>query len=111
MIALLRFHLDEHVDPVIADALRRRGIDVTTTQDAGLSGAADLEQLEFARRERRVLVTHDADFLVLVSRSERHCGICYSHQAARTTSELIKSLSLLAFCVAPEELSDRIEFL
>lgn len=32
----IRFHLDEHVDPAIADGLRRHGIDVTTTLDAGL---------------------------------------------------------------------------
>jgi hypothetical protein len=32
----IRFHLDEHVDPAIASALRRAGIDVTTTIGAGL---------------------------------------------------------------------------
>jgi hypothetical protein len=32
----IRFHLDEHVDPAIATALRRAGIDVTTTNEAGL---------------------------------------------------------------------------
>jgi len=31
----IRFHLDENVDPVIALALRRYGIDVTTSVDAG----------------------------------------------------------------------------
>jgi hypothetical protein len=31
----IRFHLDEHVDPAIATALRRAGIDVTTTNEAG----------------------------------------------------------------------------
>jgi hypothetical protein len=31
----LRFHLDEHVSPAVAEGLRRRGIDVTTTLDAG----------------------------------------------------------------------------
>jgi hypothetical protein len=32
----IRFHLDEHIDPNIARGLRRYGIDVTTTVDAGL---------------------------------------------------------------------------
>jgi hypothetical protein len=32
----LRFHLDEHIDPDVARALRRYGIDVTTTVEAGL---------------------------------------------------------------------------
>ena len=44
----IRFHCDEQVERAIAEALRRRGIDVTTTPEAGLLGAADEEQLAFA---------------------------------------------------------------
>jgi hypothetical protein len=33
------FHLDEHVAPAVADGLRRRSIDVSTTVDAGLVGS------------------------------------------------------------------------
>ena len=35
----LRFHLDEHIDPDIAEALRRHGIDATTTAEVGLRAA------------------------------------------------------------------------
>ena len=31
MLGMIRFHLDENVSSVIADGLRRRGIDVSTT--------------------------------------------------------------------------------
>ena len=31
----IRFHLDEHVDPAIATALRRAGVNVTTTIESG----------------------------------------------------------------------------
>jgi Domain of unknown function (DUF5615) len=41
MPAPIRFHLDEHINPAIANALRRRGIDVTTTADVGLQGTMD----------------------------------------------------------------------
>ena len=37
----LRFHLDEHVDPAIAEGLRRYGIDVTTTVEAHLHTEED----------------------------------------------------------------------
>ena len=47
----VRFHLDEQVDPDVARALRRYGIDVTTTIEAGLRTHSDLAQLEFATRE------------------------------------------------------------
>jgi predicted nuclease of predicted toxin-antitoxin system len=59
----IRFHLDEDVDPVIAEGLRRRGIDVTTSQEAGLLGAVDPIQLAHARAEGRMLFTHDDDHL------------------------------------------------
>lgn len=51
----LRFHLDEQVNPRIAQGLRRRGIDVTTTVGAGLRTVADDVQLAFARQALRVL--------------------------------------------------------
>ena len=37
----VRFHLDEHVNPSVAHALRRHGADVTTTSGAGLRTRAD----------------------------------------------------------------------
>jgi predicted nuclease of predicted toxin-antitoxin system len=60
------FHLDENVDPAIALALRRAGIDVTTSQEANLLSESDRVQLDFARSESRILVTHDDDFLILI---------------------------------------------
>ncbi len=49
----IRFHLDECCDPAIAAGLRRRGIDVTTSQEAGLLEAEDEQQAAYglARRE------------------------------------------------------------
>jgi hypothetical protein len=45
----IRFHLDEDCSKAIAKALRRHGIDVTTTPEAGLLGARDEEQAPHAR--------------------------------------------------------------
>ena len=55
MADVIRFHLDENVNPVIAAGLSNRGIDVTTSQEVGLLGASDLEQLAYAIREGRVI--------------------------------------------------------
>ena len=35
----IKFHLDENVSSAIADGLRRRGINATTTAEVGLIGA------------------------------------------------------------------------
>ena len=61
----IAFDLDEQIPSVLADALRSRGIDVTTTADAGLTGTGDREHLTFAATSRRVVITQDVDFLRL----------------------------------------------
>jgi predicted nuclease of predicted toxin-antitoxin system len=107
----IRFHLDENVDPAIASGLRARGVDVTTTPDAGLLGKDDPDQLAYILREGRVLVTHDDDFLALASRGVEHPGICYCHQETHSVRQLIEMLFLLHECFASEELRNRVEFL
>ena len=59
----IRFHLDESVNNAIATGLRRRGLDVTTSNDVGLVSSTDEQHLEHATNADRVLVTHDDDFL------------------------------------------------
>lgn len=108
---MIRFHLDEHVDHEIAHGLRSRGIDVTTTTDAGLVGSADEAHFAFARQQSRVIFTNDADFLRLASRGEPHSGIAYCAVGSRSIGEVIRHLCLLNDCLKPDDLVGKIEFL
>ena len=56
MLQVIRFHLDEHIDPAIAAGLRNHGIDVTTAAHAGLLGASDEEHISSALSQDRVIV-------------------------------------------------------
>src|SRR5947208_2448708 len=85
----IRFHLDESVDPDIAEGLRIQGVDVTTTQASSLRSATDEMQLAFALKDRRVVITHDADFLRLAAKGVRHSGIVYCAPNARSLGEII----------------------
>lgn len=58
-----RFLVDENVDKIVLGSLRSEGFNVVSTEDAGLSGHTDEDILAFAKREDRVLLTHDPDFL------------------------------------------------
>ena len=58
----IRFALDEHIAPAVAAGLRRRGVDVTTSQEVDLLGASDEQQLAHAAASRRVFVTQDEVF-------------------------------------------------
>jgi len=111
MTSSLRFHLDEHVNPAIADALRREGIDVTTTAEASLRGADDQSQIAYAWHERRVIVTHDDDFLRWHSRGVSHTGIAYCHQGAHSLGQIIKTLTLMHETLTPEEMTEQVQFL
>lgn len=111
MIERIRFHLDKHIDPDIARALRSHGIDVTTTVESNLRTASDAIQLEFARRERRVRVTQDADFLRLAAQSVDHAGIAYCQQNKRTLGEIVRMLILIYELIAPGEMTGRVEYL
>ncbi len=107
----IRFHLDEHIDHEIATGLRTRGIDVTTTTDAGLLQAADEDHILFAERENRIIFTNDHDFLRLHSQGVKHAGIVFCARGARSQKEIILFLSLIHDCLTEVEMAGRVEYL
>ena len=48
---MIRYHLDESVRTAIAVGLRSHGVDVTTTVEVGLLGAADEDHIAYALNE------------------------------------------------------------
>jgi hypothetical protein len=110
MPGALKFHLDEHVPPAIADGLRRRGIDVTTTLDAGLSGAVDFDHISFALTQGCVIFTHDDDYLTLHAPGVEHNGISYCHQHARTIGQILSHLLLMHQVLDSDEMKNRVEY-
>lgn len=106
----IRYLTDEHVAKAVAEGLRRRGIEVLTLVEAGLRSAPDEDLWAFARKERRVLVTQDRDFLRMVAREQDHAGVVYAPQG-RTIGEMVRMLDLLAQVSSVEEMQGRVEFL
>lgn len=106
----LRLQLDEQVNPRIAQGLRRRDIDVTTTVDAGLRTVDDNTQLAFVRRTRRILVTCDVGFLARHAAGEEHCGIVFYHSQSRSIGEMIAFLALMSEVMTPDEIQNRLEY-
>jgi predicted nuclease of predicted toxin-antitoxin system len=106
----IAFHLDEHVDPAIAVALRRAGIDVTTTNEAGLRTSDDLSQLAYACAMGRVIVTRDTDFLRIADRTPDHPGVAF-YSADQSIREIIEGLILIYEVLTPEEMGGHVEYL
>ena len=107
----IRYHLDEHMGPAVAQGLRQRGVDVTTTVDAGLVGASDEEQLAFAVANGRTFVTRDHHFLVLHAEGVIHGGIAFWHSKRRDIGQLVLDLVLLWRVATAEEMRRHVEYL
>jgi predicted nuclease of predicted toxin-antitoxin system len=107
----IRFHLDEHVAHAVAEGLRRLGIDVTTSTDAGLLGAADADQMTYGLAQGRVIFSEDDDLLTLAAAGVEHAGLAYCHQNTRSIGQIIRALELIWEVYEPTEVKNRIEFI
>ncbi len=107
----IRLHLDENVNPAIAEGLRRRGVDVTTAREQGLLEAPDASHVQFANHESRVIVTHDQDFLAWASSAADHAGIVYTQMDALSVGQVIRGLMTIVDLLEPAEMRNHVEFL
>ncbi|CAN1208802.1 DUF5615 domain-containing protein [Tumidithrix helvetica PCC 7403] len=107
----IRYHLDENVNRAIAQGLRSAGIDVTTPREVGLLGKSDMEHLMFANTQKRILITHDDDLLVIAHHGHEHHGIAYCRKDARSTGNIIRTLILLYEVASSDEMMGKIEYL
>jgi Domain of unknown function (DUF5615) len=107
----IRFHLDENCNRAIAEGLRRRGVDVTTTPEAGLLTATDEVQAAHALSEVRIIFTQDRDFLRLHAAGVAHAGIAYCDKDTLSIGEIISGLILIWEVYDPEDMAGKIEYL
>ncbi len=105
----IRFYLDEHIHRAVAQRLRERGIDVLRAQESGLLGADDKSHLNFARRQRRVIVTGDTDFLRLDGQGVRHSGIVFIRNV-QAVGKVIETLILIYESLDSDEMSGHVEY-
>ena len=81
----LRLYFDRHIKKQLAVDLRQRGFDVLTTEEATRDTASDEDQLTFAAKQNRVVLTFNIrDFAPLheqwTAAARPHAGIIVSQQ-------------------------------
>jgi predicted nuclease of predicted toxin-antitoxin system len=93
--------LDENLSPAAAVALAAEGIDAWHVRDRGLEGATDLELLDRAYAEDRILVTLNVgDFEKLVRQRELHAGVVLIEQAGLLRDEQIELVRRVVDAIA-----------
>ena len=106
----MRFYLDEHIPPAVADGSRQRGINTRSAVEEDRLGAEDGNHLAFVHKNDRVLVSHDDDFLHLAADGRSHAGIVYLPRE-RSIEEMVRGLSRLARNLSSADMRNHVEFL
>ena len=111
----LAVYMDVHVPAAITAGLRRRGIDVLTSQEEGTDQWPDDRLVEQATTLGRVLFSQDDDMLRIASDWQRQGkvfrGVIYAHQLSAGIGELVRDLELVLTCCTEDELANRVTYL
>lgn len=111
----LTFYFEQHVPHAVAVGLRRRGIDVLTSEEDGAAAFDDERLLDRATEIGRVLFSQGRDLLVIthqrIQNGREFSGLAHAHPLNITVGQAIRDLEMLAKVIAPDEMRARIEFL
>jgi len=114
---MMALYLDEDsMTDSLIQALRARGIDVLTALEAGMLGRSDVEQLDYAMQQGRVLFTFNrGDFYRLHTRylteGKSHVGIILASQQRYSIGEQLRQLLELIATKSMEDMQNSVEFL
>jgi Domain of unknown function (DUF5615) len=113
-VTQLALYLDEHVQLALAEALKARGVDILTTQEARNIGLHDVDQLAFAAENRRSLFSYDKRHFARIHyewmrMKRQHAGIILSDQL--TIGLLLRRLMKLHLSLNTEDMINRLEYL
>lgn len=109
----LSYYFDVHVPASITEGLRRRGIDVLTSQQDGTREAGDEELLQRATDLGRLLFSQDEDLLEIAAERQHQgvffAGLIFAPQGT-SIGHCTEDLELIAHCLAPDEAANRMIF-
>ncbi len=102
--------MDVHVPIAITEGLRRRGIDVLTSQEDGTREVDDETLLERASESGRILFSQDRDLLRIAkewqNQDRSFAGVIFAHQQGLSIGLCVEELVLIAECCLTQEVAD-----
>ncbi len=114
---MFRLYIDEDSgDRDLVQALRARGVDVITAQEAGMIERSDDEHLQFASSRNRVLYSFNrGDFLRLHSQylaeGRVHAGLLLARQQHYSVGEQMRRILKVMALKSASDMRNSVEFL
>jgi hypothetical protein len=110
----ISLYLDEHVQFALREALKARGVNILTTQEAGNIGKDDIDQLIFASENNRVFFSYNRRHFAKLhyewmTRKKPHGGIILSDQLP--VGIVLRRLMKLYFSLTSDDMKNRLEYL
>lgn len=88
-------------------------VDLVRVSDVGLRQASDEEVIDWAYREKRILITHDRKTIPDIVRerylANQPVGGIVLIQAGLSIIEAVEDLGILLHCMSPEEMTNMVQ--
>ena len=115
MFVPISLYMDVHVPDAVTRGLRRRQIDVLTSQEDETRTLNDEDLLDRATVLERLLFSQDADLLRIAQERQvlgmPFSGVVFASQQGVSIGQLVDDLALLAGCCESDELANRVTYL
>ncbi len=111
----LAVYMDVHVPLAITLGLRRRGVDVLTSQQDGTTEMPDDQLLDKATQLGRILFTRDQDLLVEAAKRLRNGNlfstVIFARQLDVSIGQCVSDLETIAKSGTPDEAVNQVVYL
>jgi hypothetical protein len=116
MSKMLLYIDEDSMDEDFVQALRSRNVDVLTVADVGMLHRSDEEQLDWARKNGRVIFSFNTrDFYrlhtIVVGKGLSHAGIILAPQQRYGIGDLMRGVLRLINTKSSKEMQGQLEFL
>lgn len=105
---MIKVYADENVEKSVVFSLKEKGFDITSVNIEERKGLTDDDQLDFAIKEGRAILSHDPDF-VKICEDKEHPGILFIPRR-RKPEEIVKRVVRILEILDMEDLKGEIIF-
>ncbi len=112
---MVRFLADEGFFHAVTRQLHARGVDVVTAQEAGLVGVPDLDVLEWAANDERIVITSDVSTMPDHAYGRMQSGLpmpglFVAHQSTGI-GVLVEELHTIVVCSLDREWENQVRYI